>query len=53
MFRECLALVKRGVPFDVAFSVDESWRLAALVAFGEIEGEDWDWKNLRWLEQKS
>jgi hypothetical protein len=49
--RECLALVKFGVPFDVAFSVSNNIRVAWLIMFGELEGGHFNWSSLRWDEK--
>jgi hypothetical protein len=46
--RECLALCKAGVPFDVAWSLDRMERLAWVVAVGENEGCDFDWHSMTW-----
>lgn len=43
--------MKFGVPFDVAFSAEAEWRLAALVVFGQMEGGEWSWDEMRWLEK--
>ena len=48
VFRECLALVKNGILFDVAFSMDESMRLACCIVFGKFDGNKWDWELLNW-----
>jgi hypothetical protein len=45
---DCLYLVKHGVPFDVAFSLDEDERLAFVVILGTLEGGIFDWQNLQW-----
>ena len=39
--RDSLYLVKHGVPFDVAFSLDGAERLAWVVTLGELEGRRW------------
>ena len=41
-------LVKAGVPFDVAFSLDDATRLACCVIAGEQEGNKWNWNALAW-----
>jgi uncharacterized membrane protein len=43
-----------GVPFDVAFSVDGTTRLAWLVALGEMQSgtHAWDWTDMRWRETR-
>jgi hypothetical protein len=49
--RECLALVKFGVPFDVAFSLTNNVRVAWLVIMGELDGGEFNWSSLRWNEK--
>jgi hypothetical protein len=49
---DCLYLVRNGVPFDVAFSLSESERLAWIVAFGTLDGREFDWFAMRWKETK-
>ena len=46
--RECLFLVNKGVPFDVAFSLDATMRLAWCVVLGELDGGSFDWTRLEW-----
>lgn len=45
---EALWLVKNGVPFDVAFSLDEAERLGWSIIFGQFEGGEWDWNSRSW-----
>ena len=40
---ECLLLVKNGVPFDVAFSLDAETRSAWCIVFAGFEGAQFDW----------
>jgi len=47
---DCLYLVRNGVPFDVAFSLDEKERLAWVVAFGTLDGRTFDWSAGAWLQ---
>lgn len=42
--REALALVKQGIPFDVAFSLDNDTRVAWLIICGEQDGFVFDWE---------
>jgi hypothetical protein len=49
--RECLWLCKNGIPFDVAFSVDETTRTAWAIAFSEMEGHEFDWRTMRLKEK--
>ena len=44
----CLWLVKNGVPYDVAFSLDPVDRMAYTIIFGQMEGKQWDWNSLSW-----
>jgi hypothetical protein len=46
--------VRLRVPWDVAFSVDATTRLAYLVILGEMESgtHKWDWANLCWRESR-
>ncbi len=37
-----------GVPFDVAFSLDRTTRLAFVVAIGTLKGEVYDWNERKW-----
>ena len=41
--RDSLFLVRNGVPFDVAFSLDAAERRAWVVVVGELEGLVWDY----------
>ena len=43
--------MKNGIPFDVAFSADDDWALAAYIVFGEYEGSDWDWQSMNWMKK--
>jgi hypothetical protein len=43
-----LALVKQGVPFDVAFSLPNDERVAWLIICGEIEGGKFNWSTAEW-----
>jgi len=38
------------VPFDVAFSLDETDRLAFIVALGTLAGRDFDWATQSWKD---
>jgi hypothetical protein len=51
--RECLALLKHGVPFDVAFALDNNTRTAWLVMIGENEGGVFNWNTGQWEKPKS
>jgi hypothetical protein len=45
---DCLFLVKNGIPFDVAFSLDSDMRLAWVVIFGQLNGLKFDWNTRSW-----
>jgi hypothetical protein len=49
---ESLFLVRNGVPFDVAFSLDSDMRLAWCVVIGELEGRVFNWPAMRWEPPK-
>jgi hypothetical protein len=42
--------VKNGVPYDVAFTLDDADRLAHLIVLGEHEGNRWNWRRMGWDE---
>jgi hypothetical protein len=44
--RECLWLVKHGIPFDVAFELDDVTRAAWCIVFSEMEGRTFDWSTM-------
>ncbi|HQT87964.1 MAG TPA: hypothetical protein PK677_05350 [Acidiphilium sp.] len=45
---DCLYLVGRGVPFEVAFELDEAVRTAFVVCFGTLDGLHFDWQRMMW-----
>lgn len=48
-----LFLVMNGIPFDVAFSLDEEERLAWVVIIGEFKGGRYDWYTNSWEPTRS
>lgn len=47
--RDCLYLTSKGVPFDVAFSLDTATRLAWCVILGEVsDGGTFSWDRMTW-----
>jgi hypothetical protein len=40
-----------SLPFDVAFSADDDFVLAWIVAKGENDGLTFDWPNLKWISR--
>jgi hypothetical protein len=51
VLKECLALVKHGVPFDVAFSLSNDNRVAWNIICGEIDGGKFNWTTLNFENQ--
>lgn len=45
---DCLYLVHNGVPFDVAFSLDDEERLAWTVIIGQLKGLTFNWISRSW-----
>jgi len=43
-----LYLVRCGVPYDIAYGLDEAERMAYVVTFGTLDGLRFDWKRLAW-----
>jgi hypothetical protein len=44
-------IVKNGVPFDVAYNLDESELLAYWVTFAQFETtKQWDWDSMSFVE---
>jgi hypothetical protein len=39
------------LPFDVAFDADDDFVLAWIIARGENQGGQFDWKRMAWREQ--
>jgi hypothetical protein len=48
----CLWLVKNGVPYDVAFDLDDTDLLAHVIVMGEYEGSEWSWSDMRWKPRR-
>lgn len=46
-----LWLVKNGVPYDIAMTLDDAERLAYAVIFGQFEGSVFDWTRGQWKER--
>jgi hypothetical protein len=45
-----LRLVKSGVPWDEVWNMSPTRRLALVVAFGEIDGGEFDWRLMQWRQ---
>lgn len=39
-------MVKNGIPFDVAFSLDDTTRTAWSIIMAELEGQEFDWDTM-------
>ena len=44
--------MKNGIPFDVAFSLDDVKRAAFSIIFSEMEGHKFNWDALDWEDPK-
>lgn len=51
--RQRLMLVKNGVDFDVAFSVDKMTAAAWGIIFMELDGIEWDWNAMAPRKRKT
>lgn len=49
--RECLWLVKNGIPFDLAFQLDEVTRIGWCIVFSEMEGATFNWQSMRFEQE--
>jgi hypothetical protein len=38
------------VPYDIAFGLGEAERIAYVVKFGNLDGQEFDWKAVRWID---
>lgn len=45
-------LVKNGVPYDLAMSMDDDWAAAHAVVLGEWGGGKFCDRTMSWVEQK-
>jgi len=45
-----LWLVRSGVPFDLAFGMDDITRTAYCIMFSEMEGRTFDWSSMRFKD---
>jgi hypothetical protein len=43
--------VKHGVPFDVAFQLDDVTRAAWSIIFSEMDGAKFDVDRMAWIEE--
>ena len=46
--RDGLFLVRNGVLFDVAFSLERAEQRAWVIVFGELAGRRWDYEGGHW-----
>lgn len=49
---DCLYLVQCGVPYRVAFALDDAERVAYVVIYGTLSGLSFDWKRLQWADKR-
>lgn len=42
----------RGVPFDVAWAMEDEEMLLWQIAFGELEGRAWDFESQCWVNRE-
>jgi hypothetical protein len=50
--RECLFLVRNGIPFDVAFEVDDVTRAGWAIIFSEQDGARFNFGTMEFEESK-
>lgn len=50
--RECLWLIKNGIPFDVAFLLDDRTRTAWAIIFSEMAGNKFNWDRMEFEDPK-
>jgi len=43
--------VKNGVPFDVAFSLEDTTAVAWCIVFSEMEGHTFDWNAMAFKKE--
>lgn len=46
--RDCLFLVKNGVPYDVAMGLDAEERTAYVIILSELDGGKFNWSTGSW-----
>lgn len=44
--------MKHGIPFNVAFELDQATRAAWCIVFSEFEGATFDWGRMQFEEKK-
>ena len=50
-----MTLVGRGVPWDVAWTADEAFALAAFIVLSETDpmvSQSFDWDEMRWRDRR-
>lgn len=43
--------MKNGIPFDVAFGLNDVTRAAFAISFSEMEGNEFDWTTMSFKER--
>ena len=50
--RCALSLIKQGIPFDIAFSLEWPEMIGWMVAFGESDPKNkFNWSTMKWIEK--
>jgi hypothetical protein len=45
-----MILLDAGIPWSVAWSLEEYKQIALLVILGERDGRKFDWESMKWIE---
>lgn len=43
--------MSKGVPFDLAFSMDDVEVLAFVVTMARFDGNEWNWNTMDWVKK--
>lgn len=46
-----ITLLKANIPYDLIMKWDWRLRAAAVVVIGQMDGGEFSWERLQWLEQ--
>ena len=44
--------MRNGVPFDLAFQMDDLTRAASAIVFSQFEGNEFDFRTMSWKKQE-
>lgn len=50
---EIITLLKANIPYDLIMQWDWRLRAAAIIVIGKMDGGEFSWERLQWLEQNS